>query len=105
MAPAATDGPVTVSVDALTAFIVSVLEALKMSRRNATLTADLMVRTDLRGVASHGIGMLPRYVQGTRAGFVHPCADPTVARDDLATALLAGQKRLAHPPSHLATHL
>ena len=105
MAPDASDSPVTVSVDALTAFIVSVLEALKMSRRNATLTADLMVRTDLRGVDSHGIGMLPRYVEWTRAGFVHAWADPTVARDDLATALVDGQKGLGHPASVMAMEL
>ena len=66
--------PVTVSAEALTAFIVSVLEALQMSPANASLTADLMVRTDLRGVDSHGIGMLPRYVEWTRAGFVNPGA-------------------------------
>lgn len=76
MADTDADAAVTVSVDSLTAFIVSVLEALRMSARNAALTADLMVRTDLRGVDSHGIGMLPRYVEWTRAGFVHPWAEP-----------------------------
>ena len=99
------EAPVTVSVDVLTAYIVSVLEALKMSRRSAALTADLMVRTDLRGVDSHGIGMLPRYVEWTHAGFVHPWADPTVARDDQATALVDGQKGLGHPASVLAMEL
>lgn len=105
MAPDAADRPVTVSVDTLTAFIASVLEALEMSSRNATLTADLMVRTDLRGVDSHGIGMLPRYVEWTRAGFVHPWANPSVARDDLATALVDGQKGLGHPASVMAMEL
>jgi LDH2 family malate/lactate/ureidoglycolate dehydrogenase len=102
---AETDTAVTVSVDSLTAFIVSMLEELKMSSRNAALTADLMVRTDLRGVDSHGIGMLPRYVEWTRAGFVHPWAEPQVARDDLATALVDGQKGLGHPASVMAMEL
>ena len=99
------DSAVSVSVDALAAYIVAVLEALKMSRRNATLTADLMVRTDLRGVNSHGIGMLPKYVEWTRDGFVHPWAEPTVVRDDQATALVDGQKGLGHPASVLAMDL
>jgi LDH2 family malate/lactate/ureidoglycolate dehydrogenase len=99
------DVPVTVSAEALTAFIVSVLEALQMSPANASLTADLMVRTDLRGVDSHGIGMLPRYVEWTRAGFVDPAAEPVVARDELATALVDGQKGLGHPASVLAMNL
>lgn len=99
------DVPVTVSAEALTAFIVSVLEALQMSPANASLTAELMVRTDLRGVDSHGIGMLPRYVEWTRAGFVNPAAEPVVARDELATALVDGQKGLGHPASVLAMNL
>jgi LDH2 family malate/lactate/ureidoglycolate dehydrogenase len=76
-----------------------------MSARNATLTADHMVRTDLRGVDSHGIGMLPRYVEWTRAGFVHPWAEPPGGRDDLATALVDGQKGLGHPASVMAMEL
>ena len=95
--------PVVVSHERLTEFIVSVLEGVKMSPKNARLTADLMVRTDLRGVDSHGIGMLPKYVEWTRLGFVHPWAEPTVARDDLATGLVDGQKGLGHPASVMAT--
>src|ERR1700693_424113 len=97
--------PVVVSHERLADFIVSVLEALKMSPKNARLTADLMVRTDLRGVDSHGIGMLPKYVEWTRAGFVHPWADPVVARDDLATALVDGQKGLGDPARPIAMEL
>ncbi len=99
------EDPVVVAHERLAEFIVSVLEALKMSPKNARLTADLMVRTDLRGVDSHGIGMLPKYVEWTRAGFVHPWADPVVARDDLATALVDGQKGLGHPASAMAMEL
>lgn len=99
------DVPVTVSAESLTRFIVSVLEALQMSPANASLTAELMVRTDLRGVDSHGIGMLPRYVEWTRAGFVNPAAEPVVVRDELATALVDGQKGLGHPASVLAMNL
>ncbi len=99
------DAAVVVTAQRLTGFIVSVLEALKMSPRNAALTADLMVRTDLRGVDSHGIGMLPKYVEWTRAGFIHPWADPVVVRDELATALVDGQKGLGHPASVMAMEL
>lgn len=99
------DTAVTVSAPALTAYIVAVLEALKMSPGNAATCAALMVRTDLRGVDSHGIGMLPKYVEWTRAGFVQPGAEPVVERDDLATALVDGRKGLGHPASLLAMEL
>ena len=97
--------PVVVRHERLAEFIGSVLEALKMSPKNARLSADLMVRTDLRGVDSHGIGMLPKYVEWTRLGFIHPWAEPTVARDDLATGLVDGQKGLGHPASVMAMEL
>lgn len=97
-----TDVPVVVSHARLRDFIAAVLEALKMSPSNAALTAELMVRTDLRGVDSHGIGMLPKYVEWTRAGFIDPAAEPVIVRDDMATALLDGQKGLGHPVSVMA---
>src|SRR5262250_1880387 len=99
------DAPVIVSHERLADFIASVLEAMKMSPKNARLSADFMVRTDLRGVDSHGIGMLPKYVEWTELGFIDPAAEPTVARDDLATGLVDGQKGLGHPASAMAMEL
>ena len=54
------DAPVMVRHTHLETFIVATLMAMKMPRSPAEITAGLMVRTDLRGVDSHGIGMLPR---------------------------------------------
>lgn len=99
------EAPITVSHDRLRDFLVSVLRALKMSERSAALTADLMVRTDLRGVDSHGIGMLPKYIEWTDAGYVHPWAEAAIARDDLATALVDGQQALGHPTAVMAMEL
>jgi len=99
------DAPVIVKHERLADFIASVLEAMKMSPKNARVSADLMVRTDLRGVDSHGIGMLPKYVEWTDLGFIDPGAEPTVARDDLATGLIDGQKGLGHPASVMAMEL
>src|SRR5262249_56247027 len=86
-------------------FIAPVREAMKMSRKTARLSADFMVRTDLRGVDSHGIGMLPKYVEWTELGFIDPAAEPTLVRDDLATGLVDGQKGLGHPASAMAMEL
>lgn len=94
--------PVIVSHDNLRRFIVDVLIAAKMPPAAAEITAGLMVRTDLRGVDSHGIGMLPRYLELWRDGFIRMDAEPTVVRDDLATGLMDGQKGLGHWVSTLA---
>ena len=48
--------------------LVAVLGAWGMSKEHAGTTADMMVETDLRGVDSHGISMLPTYDREFRAG-------------------------------------
>lgn len=96
---------IVVTHERLKTFIAEVLAALGMTRRIADHTAELMVRTDLRGVDSHGIGMLPTYVEWTRSGFIEPSAEPVVVRDELATALVDGQRGLGHWTSTKAMEL
>ena len=74
---------ITVSHTRLQEFIVSAFGAMKMPRHIAEVTAGLMARTDLRGVDSHGIGMLPRYHELWRAGYIQMEAEPTGVRDEM----------------------
>jgi LDH2 family malate/lactate/ureidoglycolate dehydrogenase len=46
----------------------SVLRAWGMSDAHADTTAEMMLETDLRGVDSHGISMLPTYDREFRSG-------------------------------------
>ena len=72
--------PTLIQHTTLTEFITRALVAMKMPKDRADITAGLMVRTDLRGVDSHGIDMLPRYHELWRQGFVVMEADPILAR-------------------------
>ncbi|MEQ9641945.1 MAG: Ldh family oxidoreductase [Alphaproteobacteria bacterium] len=49
---------------------------------------EIMVETDLRGIDSHGISMLPIYGRGRADGFLNMTARPTVVRDRPAMAVL-----------------
>jgi LDH2 family malate/lactate/ureidoglycolate dehydrogenase len=89
----------------VTAFLVEALSAMKMPRERAVITAGLMVRTDLRGVDSHGIDMLPRYHELWQGGFIVMDADPVLVKDSLATGLYDGAKGLGHYVSTLAMRL
>ena len=100
-----TDRPLRVSAPALKAFIVSVFDRWGTPPAIADLTADLMVRTDLRGVDSHGIGMLPTYLRWHRRGWIVPAAEPKVARDEGTTAVVDGQQAFGHYTSTLAMEL
>jgi len=96
---------VVVTETRLTAFLVDALSAMKMPRDRAVITAGLMVRTDLRGVDSHGIDMLPRYHELWHGGFIAMEATPTLVKDSMATALYDGGKGLGHYVSTLAMQL
>ena len=96
---------VVVTEPRLTAFLVDALSAMKMPPDRAVITAGLMVRTDLRGVDSHGIDMLPRYHELWHTGFIVMEADPVLEKDSLATGLYNGAKGLGHYVSTLAMRL
>jgi LDH2 family malate/lactate/ureidoglycolate dehydrogenase len=91
-----TDRPLLVPAPVLKAFIVSVFDRWRTPPAVADLTADLMVRTDLRGVDSHGVGMLPTYQRWHRRGWIVPDAEPKVCRDEGTTAVLDGQQAFGH---------
>jgi L-2-hydroxycarboxylate dehydrogenase (NAD+) len=100
-----TDWPLTVLAPILKTFIVSVFDRWGTPPAVVDLTADLMVRTDLRGVDSHGIGMLPSYQTWYRRGWIVPAAEPKVARDDGTVAVVDGQQALGHYTATLAMEL
>ena len=75
--------------------ILQVLRAWGMAQDLARTTADLMAGTDLLGIDSHGISMLPAYEEKLRAGYPAPDARPRVLRDGGASALIDGMGGLA----------
>src|SRR5919204_4792319 len=97
--------PTLVQPTKLTEFITRALIAMKMPTERAAITAGLMVRTDLRGVDSHGIDMLPRYHELWQGGFIMMEADPVLVTDSMATGLYDGAKGLGHYVSTLAIRL
>jgi LDH2 family malate/lactate/ureidoglycolate dehydrogenase len=96
------ESPVIVAPPRLHAFLVDALTAMRMPRHAAEITATHMVRTDLRGVDSHGVGMLPRYHELWQQGYLDLAAEPVVVREDAATALWDGRRGLGHYVSTLA---
>jgi L-2-hydroxycarboxylate dehydrogenase (NAD+) len=54
--------------EALKDFCVQVFEKMGVSSGDARITADVLVRANLRGIDSHGVARLARYVNGLRDG-------------------------------------
>jgi LDH2 family malate/lactate/ureidoglycolate dehydrogenase len=85
--------------------LVSVLRAWGMSDAHAATTADMMLETDLRGVDSHGISMLPTYDREFRAGRLNMRPTFKTVREGPAFALIDADASLGHPVAVHAMNL
>ena len=85
--------------------ILQVLQAWGMDEDLAHTTAGLMAQTDLLGIDSHGISMLPSYEEKWRAGSLRLDARAQVVRDGGASALIDGMGGLGYPVAAQAMHL
>ena len=56
----------------LKSFAAAALAAAGMRRPDAVLAAEALVRTEARGILSHGLRQLPRYVNAMQAGGIDP---------------------------------
>ncbi|WP_314154511.1 Ldh family oxidoreductase [Rouxiella badensis] len=68
----------------------------------ATQTAELIIETDLLGIDSHGISMLPHYHRLLQAGKWRPAARAKIINETPATAVIDGGHSLGHATSLLA---
>ncbi len=76
------------AADRLTEFCIRAMASVDMSEPDAQITADVLVRTDMRGIYTHGTVSLRRYIQLMRDGGIDPNAVPEVTAEGPAWALM-----------------
>jgi len=84
----------TVQEKALRRFCEQVLVKLGVPPEDARITTDVLVVADLRGIDSHGVARLGRYVSGLKEGFMKPSDASRVVKETKATALVDGGQSL-----------
>jgi LDH2 family malate/lactate/ureidoglycolate dehydrogenase len=89
----------------LMAFCRRVFEKLGVPPEDAAMTADVLVRSDLRGISSHGVARLRRYVNGLRSGVMLGQPEIVVVHETATTALIDGGAGLGQPVSVRAMRL
>ena len=75
-------------------FCEEVLMKLGVPAEDARITTDVLVVADLRGIDSHGVARLGRYVAGLKEGFMKATDQSRVIRETKATALVDGGQSL-----------
>ena len=81
-------GDIIVTAEALKNFAARVFAACDVAPDDAALWADLLVWANLRGVDSHGVLRIPRYIQTLGNGNINARPNITVDRRDGAIAVI-----------------
>lgn len=80
-----------VTARSLTAAVAALFAAAGTPPERAELVARCLVDADLEGVSSHGVMLVPMYIDRILAGSVDPAADPEVVHDRDAVAVIDGR--------------
>jgi LDH2 family malate/lactate/ureidoglycolate dehydrogenase len=81
----------------LHAFVARVLRYLGVREADADTTAAVLVASDVRGIASHGVARLDYYTALIERGGADPRAEPTIVRESATTAVLDARNGLGQP--------
>ena len=79
-----------VPVEALRQLVYGIFAAVPLPDDHARLVADLLIDTELRGVVSHGMANVARYVRAYQQGRTNPRPQLRVLREGPVTAALSG---------------
>jgi LDH2 family malate/lactate/ureidoglycolate dehydrogenase len=90
------------SAETLKSFCTEALECLDVPCEDAEITAKVLVEADLRGIDSHGVARMSRYVTGIQQGMMKPKATPTLVHETVSTATMDGNAGLGQPTSYEA---
>jgi LDH2 family malate/lactate/ureidoglycolate dehydrogenase len=77
-----------VSAAALRDYTARLFSAAGLSAEDAGIVADALVTTDLRGIDSHGVAHIPRYIRGLQNGSLNGRPNIRILRETPSTAML-----------------
>lgn len=93
---------IRVQAEPLKDFCVRVLQRMNVPEDDARITADVLVMADLRGINSHGVARLRRYVDGLRDGVMVAQPDTHRVVETPTTLVIDADGGLGQPVSHRA---
>jgi LDH2 family malate/lactate/ureidoglycolate dehydrogenase len=91
-----------IQAEPLKGFCVQVFQKMGVPEEDARITADVLVAADLRGIDSHGVARLRRYVNGLRDRMMVARPQVQVVTETPATALIDAGAGLGQPVAYRA---
>ncbi len=102
---AAPDGDSDVDVARLTSVLSALFGAAGVSIDDARVTVDSLVAAEVDGVSSHGIALVPLYLERLRAGGVVATAVPSIVEDLGGLLVIDAAHALGQVSSQMAVEL
>jgi L-2-hydroxycarboxylate dehydrogenase (NAD+) len=99
------DAEILVNQEDLEEFVVGVMRTYGVPAREGRIVAKVLVSSDLRGIPSHGVARLGRYLAGIEKGFIVPGVEPEVHEPAPAIAVVDAKNGLGQVASELAMEL
>jgi len=96
------DTELRVRAEPLKNFCVQVFQKMDIPEEDARITTDVLVTADLRGIDSHGVARLRRYVNGLRDGMMVARPEMRVVTETPTTACIDAGAGLGQPVSYRA---
>jgi L-2-hydroxycarboxylate dehydrogenase (NAD+) len=90
---------VRVQREHLAYFCQRVFQSLRLSEQDARIAASVLVAADARGIPSHGVARLERYVNGLKSGVMLPNAPVEVLADTPSSIVLHAHGAMGAPVS------
>jgi LDH2 family malate/lactate/ureidoglycolate dehydrogenase len=89
-----------INVNDLKNFVQNCFIKSGVSREDAEITTNVLVESDQRGISSHGVARLQRYIDGIKNGVMIPDADFEIVKETPNTLLVSGNDGLGQPVSY-----
>ncbi len=96
---------VCIPVAALQSFMVEVFLAAGVPPEDATITAEILITSDLWGIESHGVGRLKMYYDRIKAGIQRPVTPLAIVKDTATTAVVDGQQGMGQVVAYRAMQM
>src|SRR3970040_155026 len=80
--------------DYLRAFTIDVFKHFAVPEADARLAADVLIRSDLRGIDSHGVARLHTYFEMLELGRINPKPSIKIVREKASVASVDGDNGL-----------
>ncbi len=89
-----------VKIADLDVFCTECLVKAGMSEEDAKITTDVLIKSDKRGIPSHGIARYQRYITGIKDGIMIPDAQFEIVKETPNSLLVSGKDGLGQPVSY-----